>query len=225
MYYIDGELVTVGTKKGKSYLNSHPAILATFQSQCLYGKHLDIIMFYHPCTYSYMSLFADDFQSKLPTVSDAGNAACRTSNSNASTSTTCISESSTVKNSDSCSNASSSRSTDTGIRSIVLQSAEKKQGSVSKVSALLKNSNGIVVAAGDIVEGQQLHGESLREGCVKVMITDVVTPEAKSWFPDKFGEDTLGKGTFVEWPKHSITHLNAISPLATRSSRRNMKMD
>ena len=39
MYYIDGELVTVGTKKGKAYLTSHPAILATFQSHFLYGNY------------------------------------------------------------------------------------------------------------------------------------------------------------------------------------------
>ena len=38
MYYIDGEIVTGGTKKGKSYLNSHPAIMATFQSHFLYGN-------------------------------------------------------------------------------------------------------------------------------------------------------------------------------------------
>ena len=37
MFYIDGELVTVGTKKGKSYRNSHPAIISTFQSHFLYG--------------------------------------------------------------------------------------------------------------------------------------------------------------------------------------------
>ena len=82
---------------------------------------------------------------------------------------------STVKNSDSCSNTSSSRSTTTGNRSVVLKSAEKKQGSVSKISALLKSANGIVVAAGDIVKGQQLHGELLREGCVKVMIRHCYT--------------------------------------------------
>lgn len=38
MYYIDGETVTVGTKGGKAYLNSHPAILSSFQSQFLYGQ-------------------------------------------------------------------------------------------------------------------------------------------------------------------------------------------
>ena len=214
--------MTVGTKKGKSYLNSHPAIMATFQSQFLYGIHLNIritvIVLSTVCLH-----LADDFHSKQPKVSDPGNAACRTSNSNGSTSTKCNPVSSTVKNIDTSSNTSSSRSTDTGKRSIVLQSTVKKQG--SKTSALLKNSSGTVVATGDIIaEGQQLHGESLREGCVKIMITDVVTPEAKSWFPDKFGEDTLEKGTFVEWPTDSITHLNAISPLATRS-RRNMKVD
>ena len=39
MYYVDGEVATVGTKKGKSYLNSHPAIIATFQSLFLYGNN------------------------------------------------------------------------------------------------------------------------------------------------------------------------------------------
>ena len=38
MYCLDGEVVTVGTRKGKAYLNSHPAILSTFQSKFLYGK-------------------------------------------------------------------------------------------------------------------------------------------------------------------------------------------
>ena len=38
MYYLNGELVTVGSKKGKDYLTSHPAILATFQAKFLYGK-------------------------------------------------------------------------------------------------------------------------------------------------------------------------------------------
>ena len=38
MYYLDGEIVTVGTQGGKAYLNSHPAILATFQANFLYGE-------------------------------------------------------------------------------------------------------------------------------------------------------------------------------------------
>ena len=38
MYYMNGEIMTVGTKKGKDYLTSHPAILSTFQAKFLYGK-------------------------------------------------------------------------------------------------------------------------------------------------------------------------------------------
>ena len=38
MYYMNGEIMTVGMKKGKDYLTSHPAILSTFQAKVLYGK-------------------------------------------------------------------------------------------------------------------------------------------------------------------------------------------
>ena len=93
------------------------------------------------------------------------------------------------------------------------------QVSLCKSPVLLKNSNGVVIARGDVVEGQILHGESLQEGCVKIMITNVMIPEAKSWFPVKFSEDTLEKGAFVEWPRDSITYCDAISPLTTRSQR------
>ena len=40
MIYIDGETVTVGTKGGKAYLSSHPAILSSFQSHFLYGQFI-----------------------------------------------------------------------------------------------------------------------------------------------------------------------------------------
>ena len=40
MYYFDGEIVTVGTTKGKAYLNSHPAILAAYQAEFLYSTLL-----------------------------------------------------------------------------------------------------------------------------------------------------------------------------------------
>ena len=40
MFYIDRELVTVGTRKGKSYLNSHPAIMSHF----LYGIVIVILV-------------------------------------------------------------------------------------------------------------------------------------------------------------------------------------
>ena len=76
---------------------------------------------------------------------------------------------------------------------------------------------------GDVMEGQHLHGETLQEGCVKIKVTNVTDPGAKLWFPDKFGEDTLEKGMFVEWPKASVIHHDAISPLATRS-RRNVRV-
>ena len=35
MYYMDGQVVTVGTEGGKAYLISHPAILSKFQSEFL----------------------------------------------------------------------------------------------------------------------------------------------------------------------------------------------
>lgn len=106
-----------------------------------------------------------------------------------------------------------------------IQSSAEKQtfSSLQKAPALLKDSNGIVVATGNQVEGLDLHGESLREGCVKVMIASVIIPQSKSWFTDKFGEDTLQKGMFVEWPRKSIMYHDAVSPLATRS-RHNTKM-
>ena len=69
------------------------------------------------------------------------------------------------------------------------------------------------------MEGRRLHGESVREECMKVKITDVTNPDAKAWFLDKFGEDELEIGMFVQWPTASITYFYAISPLATRSRR------
>ena len=82
-------------------------------------------------------------------------------------------------------------------------------------SVLLKNSAGIVVARGDLMEGRHLHGASVREECTKVKITDITNPGAKAWFPDNFGEDELEIGMFVQWPTASITYHDPISPLAT----------
>ena len=85
---------------------------------------------------------------------------------------------------------SSLNSTDNSYSPSIRQSGVTEHGSLSghacKSSALLKNSSGGVVAMGNLVEGQKLHGESLREGCVKITITDIIIPETKSWFPDKF---------------------------------------
>ena len=75
MFYVDGELITVGTRTGKSYLNSHPAIMATFQSHFLYG----IELYYHYCSLFCFS-YAGDFSSKLPSKSTedaAGKRECR----------------------------------------------------------------------------------------------------------------------------------------------------
>ena len=38
MYYMDGQVVTVGTERGNAYIISHPAILSKFQAEFLYGK-------------------------------------------------------------------------------------------------------------------------------------------------------------------------------------------
>ena len=35
MYYMDGQVVTVGTERGNAYLISHPAILSKFQAEIL----------------------------------------------------------------------------------------------------------------------------------------------------------------------------------------------
>ena len=64
MFYIDGELLTVGTTKGKSYLNSHPAIISTFQSHFLYGMDIVKILGTRNCHSHTYSSFADDFEGK-----------------------------------------------------------------------------------------------------------------------------------------------------------------
>lgn len=38
MMFVDGQVVTIGTPKGKKFLQTHPAILSSFNAYFLYGK-------------------------------------------------------------------------------------------------------------------------------------------------------------------------------------------
>ncbi len=39
MMFVDGQVITVGTPKGKNFLQTHPAIVSSFNSYFLYGEH------------------------------------------------------------------------------------------------------------------------------------------------------------------------------------------
>lgn len=150
MFYIDGELVTVGTTKGKSYLNSHPAIISTIQSHFLYGIGI-VMRNCHSYSYTYIySSFADDFESKQPP--QAGNSGCQDQPPSCSRG-----------NEDPCSN-SIPKDSDTELTSKC--SPNHVTVPSHQQSVLLKESTGIVVARGDLMEGRHLHGESVREECM-----------------------------------------------------------
>ena len=38
MMFVDGQVVTIGTPKGKKFLQTHPAIISSFNAYFLYGK-------------------------------------------------------------------------------------------------------------------------------------------------------------------------------------------
>ena len=43
MMFLDGQTVTVGTPLGKQFLQSHPAIISSFNSFFLYGKLIKLV--------------------------------------------------------------------------------------------------------------------------------------------------------------------------------------
>ena len=80
------------------------------------------------------------------------------------------------------------------------------------IELLIKNRQNIVVATGKRLEGNEIHGHELHSGCCKVLISNVLVPGSKSWFPDQFGEDLLETGAIVQWPLHHTTCGDSISP-------------
>lgn len=46
MMFVGGQEVTVGTPKGKKFLQTHPAIISSFNAYFLYGEHPDTLTFY-----------------------------------------------------------------------------------------------------------------------------------------------------------------------------------
>ena len=38
MMFVDGQVITVGTPEGKKFLQTHPAIISSFNSHFLYSK-------------------------------------------------------------------------------------------------------------------------------------------------------------------------------------------
>ena len=85
---------------------------------------------------------------------------------------------------------------------------------------LLKNKKDVVVATATKLEGDNIHGEPLKEGCCKVAITSVTIAGSKTWYPDQFGENILERGNIVQWPISHTTCSANVSPLTTRSKRK-----
>ena len=81
----------------------------------------------------------------------------------------------------------------------------------------LKGKLGTIVATGEVVAGNIIHGDQVGDENLKVLIKEVLQRDATSWFPDKFGEEMLCKGTFVAWPKHNVTVSDNNSPMLTRT--------
>ena len=91
-----------------------------------------------------------------------------------------------------------------------MQSGAKTQ------SLCLKGRCGTIVATGEVVPGDILHGCPVGENNLKVMIKEVIQRNATTWFPDKFGDEKLQKGSFVAWPKQNLTLPENFSPIHAR---------
>ena len=55
-------------------------------------------------------------------------------------------------------------------------------------SVCLKGKSGTIVATGEVVAGDILHGDPVGDGNFRVLIKEVLQRDATSWFPDIFGE-------------------------------------
>ena len=85
----------------------------------------------------------------------------------------------------------------------------------------LKFRNGSICAVGTVLREQTvIHGQPVRKGNLVISIEDVVQVGAKTWYPDKFGEDDLLKGAIFEWPVDTTTTTGDLSPLHTWSKKR-----
>ena len=91
----------------------------------------------------------------------------------------------------------------------------------SSEKIFVKCRDGSICAIGRLLPEQTvIHGQPLREGNVVVSIEDIVQIGGKTWYPDKFGEDDLVKGAFVEWPLNMTSKTDNPSPVHTRSRKR-----
>lgn len=55
---------------------------------------------------------------------------------------------------------------------------------------------------GDVAPGDILHGDPVSDSNLTMLIKEIIQREATTWFPDKFGDDTM---CFVAWPNQSVT--------------------
>ena len=199
MYYLDGKIVTMGTTKGKAYLNSHPAILATYQAEFLYGTLL-CTPYTHAVTCSIIILLSYSY-----TTEDF---VAQSKSATASTSTQVTATTAQVT-------VTPAQETTTPAK-VTKTSAQE---TTSQAALLLKNSHNVVIATGRKLEGSRIHGHQVHPGCCKVVISDVLISGSKTWFPNQFGEDHLQNGAIVEWPLHHTSGDN-VSPLVTRAKRK-----
>lgn len=85
----------------------------------------------------------------------------------------------------------------------------------------MKSRDGNIYAIGLILSNQQtIHGYPVRKGNVIISIEDVIQAGAKTWYPDKFGEDDIHKGIIVEWPHDMVSKAADPSPMHTRSNKK-----
>ena len=85
----------------------------------------------------------------------------------------------------------------------------------------LKSRDGNICAIGRLLPEQTvIHGQPLGKGNGVVSIQDIIQVGAKTWYPDKFGEDDLVNGAIVEWPLNMTSKTGAFSPIHTRSRKR-----
>ena len=86
---------------------------------------------------------------------------------------------------------------------------------------VLKCRDGSICAVGMLLPEQTvIHGQLLRKGNTVVSIERTIQVGAKTWYPDKFGEDDLVKGAIVEWPLNMISKSGDLSSVHTRSRKR-----
>ena len=172
MMFIDGQVVTIGPPKGKKFLQTHPAILSSFNAYFLYGKGERIILVLLCFMANIVIHTVDDLSNKYQSVP--------TSSSTPTMTDSTLQDKPELKSGTAQVHAGSKAKN-------VTTTIEKTDSSTSDSVVLLKGKDGSIVAKGTVLPGRDtIHGHPCKENCHVVAVTDIVQVGAQPWFEDRF---------------------------------------